>query len=61
MTREDEKFYWIVVEVRSGIPTSVELFRDKSNALLHEQRIRTFLNLENDETGLFKIMSEIHQ
>lgn len=61
MNQNIKENYWILVEVRSGIPTSVKLFREKRKAVLHEKIIRSGLNLENDETAIFKISpSQIH-
>lgn len=46
---------WVVVEVRSGIPVSVKLFSDQESAKTFEKKLRSQLNLESDETGLFSV------
>ena len=46
---------WILVEVRSGIPVSVIAFSNEEQARDEEAKLREGLNLENDETGIFKI------
>ena len=46
---------WILVEVRSGIPLSAKAFTEKGLAETEERKVRVQLNLENDETGIFKI------
>ena len=46
---------WVVVEVRCGIPVSVKLFSDQESAKTFEEKLRSQLNLESDETGLFSV------
>ena len=46
---------WILVEVRSGIPTAVQIFENARSAQSREKELREDLNLENDETGIFSI------
>jgi hypothetical protein len=50
-----EKVIWILVEVRSGIPISIESFPTKELAKNKELELRNALNLENDETGIFQL------
>jgi hypothetical protein len=50
---------WILVEVRSGIPTGVQIFSDEQSAQSRERELRKNLNLENDETGIFYVRPEI--
>lgn len=52
---------WIVVQVSSGIPVSVEAFPSRKTAELREQQIRQQINLEHDETGLFLVNAPINQ
>jgi hypothetical protein len=49
---------WILVEVRSGIPTGVQIFENAQSAQSREKELREDLNLENDETGIFCIGPE---
>ncbi len=46
---------WILVEVRSGVPAGVQVFKDVRSAQSCEKELRKSLNLENDETGIFPI------
>jgi len=50
-----EKLYWIVVEVRSGIPVGVKAFSNYDSANEYSESLRKNLNLDNDETGIFEI------
>ncbi|MFO8009124.1 MAG: hypothetical protein R6V05_15475 [Candidatus Brocadiia bacterium] len=45
---------WIVVEVQRGIPVQVRCFRDYDEAARWEESIREGLNLNEDETGIFR-------
>jgi len=58
VTNRDE-LLWILVEVRSGIPASVEVFTDRQLAEIRESRLRKKLNLDNDETGIFPVKVKI--
>jgi len=49
------KSMWILVEVRSGIPLSAKPFFEKKLAEIEEIKLRKRLNLENDETSIFKV------
>lgn len=49
---------WVVVKVESGIPVTVEAYRDKQSAEMREQFLRTYMHPENDETGVFEIQIE---
>ena len=52
---EIAKDYWVVVEVRSGIPVAVQMFSDSESANQYTDSLRQTLNLENDETGIFRV------
>ncbi len=52
------KQLWILVEVRSGIPASVQVFENEELAQSREQELRNSVNLENDETGIFAVNLE---
>ncbi|MFZ5911573.1 MAG: hypothetical protein ACOYYU_16285 [Chloroflexota bacterium] len=45
---------WILVEVRSGIPTSVRAFQDEMLAKGEEKKLRNTMNLDDDETAIFE-------
>jgi len=49
------KSMWILVEIRSGIPLSAKPFFKKSWRRLRKIKLRKRLNLENDETPIFKV------
>lgn len=49
------KSCWAVVEVHSGIPVAVKTFSTYELAEAYSESLRTNLNLENDETGVFQI------
>ena len=55
MFNKDEQLIWAVVEVRSGIPLDVALFREFESAKLYNWLLRCRLNLEMDETGIFPV------
>jgi hypothetical protein len=46
---------WILIEVRSGIPTSARAFQNERLARGQERKLRKHLNLDNDETGVFPV------
>ena len=47
---------WILVEVRSGIPTSIKAFPTEKQAKEEESKLREKLNLDNDETAIFPLI-----
>ncbi len=49
---------WVVVEVQSGIPVKVKAFSSYKLAYEYSESLRETLNLDNAETGIFKIGSE---
>jgi len=53
------KIFWALVEVRSGIPVSIETFQNEQHAEEKELKLRKSLNLEKDETGVFQINIDI--
>jgi hypothetical protein len=53
------KSVWALVEVRSGIPVSIRTFQDELKAKENEIELRKSLNLEKDETGVFRLKLEI--
>ena len=46
---------WIVVKVESGIPVTVEAYRDRRSAEMQEQAWRERMNSDNNETGVFEV------
>lgn len=50
---QDKK--WLVVEVRSGIPVSVNIFSKLGLAEKYAAKLRKTMDLEKDETGIFPI------
>jgi hypothetical protein len=59
MSKQNE--LWIVVDVRSGIPVSVNAFTDEKTANDLQRDLQTQINPENDEVGLFFIhVDDIH-
>ena len=46
---------WIVVKVESGIPVTVEAYRDRLSAEMQEQAWRERMNPDNDETEVFEV------
>ena len=46
---------YIVIEVYKGIPSSVKLLYSRKAAEKYERDLRKHINLEEDETGIFKI------
>ena len=58
MPREPTELLWAVVKVESGIPVTVEAYRDRQSAKTREQSLRKEMHSENDETGVFEIQIE---
>jgi len=56
--REQTELLWAVVKVESGIPVTVEAYRDRQSAEMREQSLRKDMHPENDETGVFEIQIE---
>jgi len=54
MIHDQPELLWIVVKVESGIPVLVEAYRDWQSAERRAQLLRTDMNPENDETGVFE-------
>jgi len=50
--------YWVVVEVRSGIPAEISAFSTYEKANEYSESLRKNINLDNDETGIFEINLE---
>ncbi len=46
---------WVVVVVESGIPTLVEAYLTESEAAIREQFLRSTINFDYDETGVFEV------
>ena len=46
---------WVVVLVESGIPTLVEAYLTESEAAIREQFLRSTINFDYDETGVFEV------
>jgi hypothetical protein len=46
---------WVVVLVESGIPTHVEAYLTESDAAIREQSLRSTINFDYDETGVFEV------
>lgn len=55
MLKKVKRQQWLVVEVRSGIPVSVKVFKELKLAEEYSEEIRKSMNLENDETGIFLV------
>ena len=53
MLKSAQMLLWVVVEVRSGIPVSVDMFLDQQSAKDREQLLRARMNPDNDEVGVF--------
>jgi hypothetical protein len=53
MRKSAQMLLWVVVEVRSGIPVSVDMFLDQQLAKVREQSLRARMNPDNDEVGVF--------
>lgn len=54
MKKEQPDQVWVVVEVRSGIPVSAEVFAEKSAAKRFERKLRQDLRQDYDEAGIFQ-------
>lgn len=46
---------WVVVEVQSGLPVVVEAYRNKKDAQIREEMLRSKINPNNDETDIFEV------
>jgi hypothetical protein len=55
MSHEDADVVWVVVQVISGIPDTVEVYRDQKSALAREQVWRKDLRPDYDEVGVFEV------
>lgn len=55
MPRKQPEAIWVVVLVKSGIPTMVEAYRDKKTARARETSLRKDINPDNDEVSLFEV------
>ena len=55
MPENQPELLWVVVKVESGIPVTVEAYRDKLSAEMREQFLREHMHPENDETGVFEV------
>lgn len=53
MTSTPTEDIWVVVEVMSGIPVDVQVFRDEKSAWKTEASIRKQLRPDYDEAGVF--------
>ena len=59
MHNSTKKLLWVVVEVRSGIPVSVDIFLNQQSAKDREQSLRAQMNPDNDEVGVFCVESPV--
>jgi hypothetical protein len=55
MSGKQPESLWIVVKVESGIPVTVEAYRDRRSAEMQEQAWRERMNPDNDESGVFEV------
>jgi len=55
MSGKQPESLWIVVKVESGIPVTVEAYRDRLSAEMQEQAWRERMNPDNDETEVFEV------
>ncbi len=55
MSHEDADVVWVVVLVISGIPDTVEVYRDQKSALARERVWRQDLRPDYDEVGVFEV------
>jgi hypothetical protein len=53
--KEKQERIWVVVKVESGIPVTVEAYRNRQSAEKRERFWRENMHPENDETGVFRI------
>jgi hypothetical protein len=53
MTNKSNSSFWVVVKVHSGIPVCAEIFKDESKARELENQLRSYINPEYDEVGVF--------
>jgi hypothetical protein len=58
MPQKQSELLWVVVEVASGIPVTVEVYQDEQSARKREQFLRAHIHPENDETGVFEVQIE---
>ena len=56
MSGNQPESLWIVVKVESGIPVTVEAYRDRRSAEMREQAWRERMNPDNDESGVFEVL-----
>lgn len=47
---------WVVVNVASGIPVSVDGFKTREEAQEHERKLRNEMRPDYDETGVFPLV-----
>jgi hypothetical protein len=55
MSYEDGDVVWVVVLVISGVPDTVEVYRDQKSALARERVWRQDLRPDYDEVGVFEV------
>ena len=55
MSEKQPELLWVVVKVESGIPVTVEAYRDRLSAEMREKSLREHMHPENDETGVFGV------
>lgn len=55
MAQKQSDLLWVVVKVESGIPVTVEVYRDKQLAEMRERSLRTCMRPDDDEIGLFEL------
>jgi hypothetical protein len=55
MNHEESDVVWVVVLVISGVPDSVEVYRDQKSALAREKAWRKDLRPDYDEVGVFEV------
>ncbi|MEA3311056.1 MAG: hypothetical protein U9Q76_02420 [candidate division WOR-3 bacterium] len=55
MSEKQSEAIWVVVEVQSGIPVTVEAYRNQKIAQAREQTLRNEINSEDDETDIFEV------
>jgi hypothetical protein len=55
MSHEDADIVWVVVSVISGVPDTVEVYRDQKSALARERVWRQDLRPDYDEVGVFEV------
>ncbi|RMG27910.1 MAG: hypothetical protein D6732_19690 [Methanobacteriota archaeon] len=55
MTQNKNMSIWVLVKVERGIPVFVEAFWNREEAEVRDKYLRSHMNSENDETGIFEI------